>query len=445
MPLAPRPRRRLPRDLRADRAYVLATTLAHGVRDGQFRDLVEQIDGMAAVPAHATRLYVDGGEAVSAAVQAIAAAREEILVETYILRDDRIGWLLRDQLAAAVARGVRCHVLADAVGSLATRRRYWQSLAAGGVQVQQFHPLSLDLVTNFRRDHRKLLIVDRAVAFTGGMNIGAEYGSSLRAELRTRWWLRWRHLGAERPDAWRDTMVRLDGPVAAQLAAVFAEGWARAGGAPLPALAEAQWHDEPRGVATTVPLPLVPTVREGESDVLILDARPGRGQPETIAILAATLGAARRRAWITTPYFAPPDAALTLLADAVRRGVDVRLLLPAHSDVPLLHWAAQGAYTRLLRAGVRLFEYEAAILHAKTMVVDDAVAVVGSANLDYRSFWHNAECTVLVWDDVLAGALAAAFTEDGTLAREVTARAWRDAPFWVHLRAWMARGVRWAL
>jgi cardiolipin synthase A/B len=415
-----------------------------GVGDDAFQELVETIDGASAVPARATRLYVDGAEAVAAAVEAVDGAREEILVETYILRDDRIGWLLHDRLAAAVARGVRCHVLADALGSIATRATYWRALRAIGVQLRLFHPLSLNLVTAFRRDHRKLLIVDRATVFTGGMNIGAEYGSSLRAELRTRWWLRWRHLGAERPHTWRDTMVRLDGPIAAQLAAVFAEGWSRAGGAALPALHHAEWSDDVNDAAA-VPLPLTPVAPGPRSDVLILDARPGRGQPETVAILAAALGAARRRAWITTPYFAPPDAALTMLAHAVNRGVDVRLLLPAHSDVPMTQWAAHGVYARLLRAGVRLFEYEAAILHAKTMVIDDRVAVIGSANLDYRSFWHNAECTVLVWDEVLAGALASAFGDDLALSREVSADTWRDTPFWVKWRGWIARLLRWWL
>jgi cardiolipin synthase len=448
------------------------------VDDPAFRALVERIDGMPAVPAWSTRLYVDGAEAVAAAAAAVDAAREEVLIETYILRDDRIGWLMHDRLAAAVARGVRCHLLADALGSIATRTSYWRALRDAGVSVRLFHPLSLNLVTNFRRDHRKLLIVDRAVLFTGGMNIGAEYGSSLRAELRTRWWMRWRHLGAELPDAWRDTMVRMDGPIAAQLAAVFAEGWSRAGGEALPSLATVEWKEEATdgaGDATAVfsasgasdsasavaptaraadgtdriahvPLPLVSVARgTASSDVLILDARPGRGQPETIAILAATLGAARARAWITTPYFAPPDGAIRLLSDAVRRGVDVRLLLPAHTDVPITQWAAQGAYAKLLRAGVRIFEYTAAILHAKTMVVDDAVAVVGSANLDYRSFWHNAECTVLAWDPVLSGALAAAFREDLTTSREVTLSAWRDVPFWVKRRGWGARQLRWWL
>jgi cardiolipin synthase A/B len=416
------------------------------VVDAAFRELVETIDGADAIPARGTRLYVDGAEAVAAAVAAIDAAQEEILVETYILRDDRIGWWLHDRLAAAAARGVRCHVLADALGSIATRTSYWRALRRAGVQVRLFHPLSLNLVTAFRRDHRKLLIVDRARVFTGGMNIGAEYGSSLRAELRTRWWLRWRYLGAELPNAWRDTMVRLDGPIAAQLAAVFAEGWSRAGGAPIEAMHTVAWDDETTPDAVDrVLLPMTHIAAGPASDVLILDARPGRGQPETIAILAAALGAARQRAWITTPYFAPPDAAIRLLGHAVSRGVDVRLLLPAHSDVPMTQWAAQGVYGRLLSAGVRIYEYEAAILHAKTMVIDDSVSVIGSANLDYRSFWHNAECTVLVWDAVLAGALGAAFSDDLGMSREVTMADWHREPFWVKWRGWGARLLRWWL
>ncbi|MCU0650015.1 MAG: phospholipase D-like domain-containing protein [Gemmatimonadaceae bacterium] len=429
--------------MRADRAYVLAARLAQGAADPDFRTLVEQIDGMPLVPADATRLYTDGADATAAVARAIESARHEVLVETYILRDDRIGWALVDLLRAAVARGVRCHVLADAVGSWGARRAFWRALADAGVVTRRFHPLSLDLVNSFRRDHRKLVIVDRAVAFTGGMNIGAEYGSSLRSERRTRWWRRWRSLGATRPDAYRDTLARFDGPVASQLAAVFAEGWHRAGGAPMPALEQVAWSDD--AGAPAVPLPLREVHTESNAACLILDARPGRGQPETIAVLAAALGAARARAWITTPYFAPPDAALTLLADAVQRGVDVRLLLPGMSDVPVMRWAARGAYARLLASGVRLFEYQPAVLHAKTLVVDDALSLVGSANLDYRSFWFNAECTVLVFDAVLAGAMAQSFRDDLADAHEVTADAWHRVPWWWKVMAWGARQCRWVL
>jgi cardiolipin synthase A/B len=405
-----------------------------GTRDPAFRTLLEQIDGAPFVPAVATRHYADGEDATAAVAAAIASARHEVLVETYILRDDRIGMALVELLRAAVARGVRCCLLADAVGSWGARRAFWHALTDAGVQVCRFHPLSLDLINSFRRDHRKLVIVDRSVAFTGGMNIGAEYGSSLRRERRTRWWRRLRTLGAEHPDTFRDVLIRLDGPIAAQLASVFAEGWHRAGGTALPALEAVTWEDDGDDAhALPVPVPLRPVTAESRADALILDARPGRGQPE------------RTRAWITTPYFAPPTAALCLMADAVRRGVDVRLLLPGVSDVPIMTWAAHGAYSALLESGVRIYEYQPAVLHAKSLVVDDTVAIVGSANLDYRSFWFNAECTVLVLDAVLTGAVAQAFREDLADAREVTRAGWMRVPWWVKARGWVVRLARWVL
>ncbi|MCU0646596.1 MAG: phospholipase D-like domain-containing protein [Gemmatimonadaceae bacterium] len=394
----------------------------------------------------ATRHYADGEEATAAVAAAIASARHEVLVETYILRDDRIGMALVDLLRAAVARGVRCCLLADAVGSWGARRAFWRALTDAGVSVRRFHPLSLDLINSFRRDHRKLVIVDRSVAFTGGMNIGAEYGSSLARERRTRWWRRLRTLDAEHPDTFRDVLIRLDGPIAAQLASVFAEGWHRAGGGALPALEAVTWAEDGGDYhGAPVPVPLRTVTAESRADALILDARPGRGQPETIAVLAAALGAARVRAWITTPYFAPPTAALRLMADAVRRGVDVRLLLPGISDVPVMTWAAHGAYSVLLASGVRIYEYQPAVLHAKSLVVDDTVSIVGSANLDYRSFWFNAECSVLVLDAVLTGAVAQAFRDDLADAREVTRAEWQRVPWWVKVRGRVVRLGRWAL
>jgi cardiolipin synthase A/B len=237
----------------------------------------------------------------------------------------------------------------------------------------------------------------------GGMNIGEEYGASATTPG---------------PGPFRDTFARVTGAVTTELAAVFAEGWERANGDAIPGV---------RPIAHAISLEPIPATGR----VLILDARPGRGQPETIAVLAALVGAARERLWITTPYFAPPDGGLTILADAARRGVDVRLLLPGRSDVPIVRHAAHGSYTRLLRAGVRIFEYQAAILHAKTMVCDGHLAVIGSANLDFRSLWFNAECNLFIADDRTAATLESQFCADLTNAQEVALDRWQ-ARGWGH-------------
>lgn len=460
---------RVPRELRAWKALRVARQLPDGVSDPAFRALVQRIDGGPMHTSPPVALYADGEAAFARMGEAIASAVREVLVETYILRDDRIGEAVQTALLACAARGVRVCVLADAVGSFTTRERFWDRLTAGGVAVRHFHRFWHHPLEALRRDHRKLLVVDRRVAFTGGMNIAEEYGSSIR-----------RH-----HDAWRDSAVELRGTVAEELAAVFAEGWDRARGEPLPGLeyvswadgvvhgpprverpfsaralsARVQWQvqsrlarrlarrrDRTRGRLVRRPLGETGTPDGDEPSVLVLDPRPGRAQRETLTILAALVGGARKRLWITTPYFAPPTRALRMLAAAAARGVDVRLLLPsARTDVPLVRHAAHGAYGMLLKRGVRIYEYAAATLHAKTLVVDDVVGLIGSSNLDFRSFWLNAECNVLAFDEGFASELAEDFLEDVADSVEIVASDWEARGLGHKLLDAGARAMRWAL
>jgi cardiolipin synthase len=165
--------------------------------------------------------------------------------------------------------------------------------------------------------------------------------------------------------------------------------------------------------------------------VLVLDSRPLRGHDETASSLAAAIGAARDSAWITNAYFAPRPFTVDLLAEASQRGVDVRLLLPGPTDVPLVRHAGHGYFDSLLAAGIRIFEYQPRVLHAKTLVVDRHVAMVGSTNIDFRSFHFNAECNALVLDDVVGTTLALQFERDLVDAQEITTAAWRSRP-WPH-------------
>ena len=407
-------RRALPRDLQADHAWAFARSLADGARSPEFRDLVQRIDGS---PWHSVgdiEVFDDGAATFAAIGDVLAAATSEILVEMYILRDDRVGADLRRSLATAVARGVRVCVLADAIGSFGTSRAYWRGLEAAGIEVRLFRPWWHSPLNTWRRDHRKIIVADRLIAFTGGMNIGEEYGSAIRRQHAS----------------FRDSFVRVTGDVAREMASVFADGWSRAGGTPLPGL---------------VPVSRRQSVQQPpmhEPAILILDGRPERGQPHTIAVLASLVGAARQRLWITTPYFAPPDGGLQILIDAAQRGVDVRLLLPGRTDVPILRLAAHGAHARLLRGGVRVFEYQPAILHAKTMVCDSHLSVIGSANLDFRSLWFNAECNVVVDDARTAGTLEAQFVADVTTSHEITLVEWRRRSIAQRCMAFVARGLR---
>jgi cardiolipin synthase len=453
---------KIPRELRAYRTWALARRIAGGVRDSAFVDLVQRIEGGLRHHCPPVHLLPDGEEAFHDVVSWLDQAQEEILVETYILRDDRIGARVKAALAAAARRGVRVCVLADAVGSVATKDRFWTALEADGVIVRLFHRFRHLPLEVLRRDHRKIIVVDRHVAYVGGMNIGEEYGSSIR----------------KHDDAWRDTFMRVQGSVAQELASVFAEGWDRAKGPPLPGLEYVSWSDgivvPPHGTLEALGARALRArvernvgrlrdrrrgrrVRRGANvwnseepesagTVLVLDSRPGRGQRETLAVMSALVGGARERLWVTTPYFAPPTRALVMLAGAARRGIDVRLLLPGpRTDVPLVRHAAHGAYARLLRSGVRVFEYQRATLHAKTVVVDGHASIVGSSNLDFRSFWLNAECNLLVFDDACGAGLERAFLTDCAGSEEITRAAWRKRTLMHRLLDRGARALRFAL
>ncbi len=405
--LRPRAGRRLPRELRAARVGRLARELPLGLDDPGFEVLLRRIDEGPVHQGNQVEVFTRGEDAFAAMRRAIGEARREVLVESYIWRDDATGQAFLDDLGAAVGRGARVRALADALGSFATRDDFWADLERRGIEAHLYNPLLARLWLQLYRDHRKLLVIDREVAFTGGMNIGEEYGSYPLPAWKAR-----RARGATRTKReLRDTHLRVTGPVAWEMAVVFSEGWLRSAGAP--------FEIEPLDAAAE------------EADgarVLVLDARPNRGYGEAAAVLAAIVAAARERVWITNAYFAPRSEALPILGAAVARGVDVRLLLPGRTDVPLVRHAGHGYFRELLARGVRIFEYQAAILHAKSLVADGRVSVVGSTNLDFRSFHFNAECNLVVLDRETGRHLEAAFEEDLTRSEEITAQAWARRP-----------------
>lgn len=381
--------RKLPEQYRPENVLRVAEGLPDGPRSPEFLELVCKIDTGRLHAGNKVELFFDGQAAFASMHEAINAARKELLLETYILRDDSTGLEMREALRRAVTRGVAVRVLADGFGSSSTKAVFWNELRRDGIKAHLFHPLWSRLWDHFHRDHRKLVVVDQRIAFTGGMNIGNEYGSSRKAKGKL----------------WRDTQVRLEGSVAWELAAVVREGWERAGGD--------QFEVVPWETNDAV-----------GAKCLVLDCRPGRGQKETSAVMSALVGASQRRLWITNAYFAPRPIVIRALISAARRGVDVRLLLPGQSDVPIVRHAGHGFYAELLAHGVRIFEYQPAVLHEKSVVADDFVTIIGSSNLDFRSFQFNAECNVMLFDDVTARQMTAAFEADLQHSVEIRHETW---------------------
>ncbi len=406
--LRPFPGHKLPPDLRMGGVEKIAAALPQGLEDPGFETLLRRIDGAPFFGGNRVDVFFNGRDAFGAMRESGEAAESEILLESYIFKDDSTGRQFLAGMRAAAERGLTVRVLADALGSASTRAEFWQEMESHGIEVRLFHPLFKGFWYQPFRDHRKILVLDRRVAFTGGMNIGEEYGS-----LRRR---------PKPGETWRDTHVRVTGPAAWQMAVVFSEGWTHSDGEPI----------------TIDPLPSSEAEAPG-SRIMVLDSRPNRGQAESAAALAAISSAARKTLWITNAYFAPGQRGVDVLSDAAARGVDVRLLLPGKTDVPIVRRAGHGYYTQLLKRGVRIFEYQAAILHAKTLVADGLVSVVGSTNLDFRSFVFNAECDLLMICPTTAATLEKAFLNDLDDAKEIQRDDWLRRPLHTKIGDRMAR------
>ncbi|MCS6913590.1 MAG: phospholipase D-like domain-containing protein [Myxococcales bacterium] len=335
-------------------------------------------------------LLRDGPEVFPAWIQDIASAQHFVLFENYIFNNDRTGNAIADALIERAAAGVAVHLLYDWFGCIGTSRRLWRRLAEGGVDVRVFNPPRLsDPIRSVQRNHRKSLCVDGRIGYVGGLCVGDAWAGD----------------PAQGIPPWRDTAVRIVGPAAVALCRAFNETWSAAG-PPLPA-------------AHLPPLP-PPDKRRGGAPVRVISGLPGRSR--IYRIIQVLLSLACRRIWLTDAYFLTPPPLYEALLAAARDGVDVRVLVPGRSDLPWVSWIGRAGYTGLLRAGVRIFEWEGPMLHAKTSVIDGLWCRVGSSNLNLASLLTNWELDVTVEDATLARAMEEMFLEDIGNARELILR-----------------------
>lgn len=358
----------------------------------------------APLTAHDITAYTDGRACYAAILAAIEAAQHHVHIEYYIWEPDRIGTRLRDLLIAKAKAGVEVRVLVDATGAVGLRRRWRAPLLAAGVQFAWFNPLTFRLWRRRRADlrtHRKIVVCDGEVGFTGGMNVADAHSDEFG------------------PGYWRDTHLGFTGPAVAALQRAFLHDWSYARGV-VPSLG-AEYFPDPGPV-------------EGEQDaVSLVSSGPDDSRYAVHKTYFAAITSARRRAWITTPYFIPDDAIMTALTVAAAGGVDVRVLVPAKGDSRLVDLAARSYFGELLPFGVKLYEYQPRFIHAKTMVIDDDVAIVGTANLDNRSFRLNFELAAVVYGEALASTLAKTFVDDLAHARRVEPADLERQRFWPRL------------
>ena len=350
----------------------------------------------------ALTLLKDGAQAYPAMLAAISRARSTVCLETYILRDDLTGRRFAEALCERARAGIEVNVLYDDWGSSMTPGLS-SMLAAAGARTLAFRPVVFTgrfgklLARLRRRDHRKALVVDGEVAFLGGLNISDNYASV-----------------ADGGQGWRDTQVQLDGPAALPLQRLFLVTWARNGGAPLDPTRYAQPLGPPSGVR-----------------IVGNDFRADRKQIRAAYLVA--IRSARSRIRLTHAYFLPPARIVRELQRAARRGVQVSIISAASSDVPLVVIAARGEYGKLLRHGIRIFEWSGPVLHAKTAVVDGRWATVGSANMDALSLRANLEVNAVLENEPFALALERMFEQDLAHCAEVTWAAWKTRPWYVRL------------
>jgi cardiolipin synthase len=355
--------------------------------------------GLPITTATDVRLLVDGAATYDAILDAVRQARHHVQLEYYIYAADRSGTALRDALVERARAGVAVRLLLDAVGSAACPQRFFAPLLEAGGELAWFHPMRFGRIWKRTwlnlRSHRKIVVVDGRIAFTGGINVTDEENERLR------------------PDAYRDLHLRIEGDAVRALQLLFVEDWAYASGQ----------RDFISSVAQAMP-PRAP----GPIAAQVLGSGPDSQWESIHRMHVGAIHAASRRVWLATPYFVPGEAAMMALTSAALGGLDVRVLVPRHGDSRLVTWAARSYFDELIAAGVRVYEYGPRMLHTKALLVDDDLSIIGSANFDTRSFRLNFEVSVMFRDAGIAGELAQLLERELACAPRV--RADRPTPLW---------------
>ncbi|MEA2571877.1 MAG: hypothetical protein QOI24_3878 [Acidobacteriota bacterium] len=366
------------------------------IADLAFLQTMHALTGAAISAGNKVEVLKNGVRFFPSMLAAIRTARKTINLEFYIYWDGTVGREFAEALAERARAGVAVKIVLDAVGSVRMSQALIDFMSRNGVDLEWYHPLRWYTLSRANhRTHRKLLIVDGEVGFTGGAGIADEW------------------LGdAESKEHWRDTMIRVEGPVVTQLQFAFMDNWVKSRGELLTGL-DYFPAVEPRGNQLTQVIKSSPT--EGSSSVKLL---------YIISIVSAT-----KSILISNAYFIPDSDTIRALEGAVRRGVDVRVIVPGEfTDVPIVRQASRWHYESLLRHGIRIFEYQPTMMHAKTMVVDGVWSTIGSSNFDDRSFRLNDEVNVNVYDVEVAAQMETMFREDLTNSEEVKLGKWFRRP-----------------
>lgn len=378
--------------------------------------LEAEIVGSPLVVGNKVELLVDGPTTYNAMFAAIENAKDHINMETYIIEDDEVGRHFVELLIGKQRSGVQVNLIYDSVGAINTPKEFFNPLKESGVNVLEFNPINPLNARNGwqvnRRDHRKLLIVDGQVAFVGGINISSVYSSGSFGRSRS----------SKNNTPWRDTHLQMAGPVVSEFQKLFMATWSEQKGEPL---APGNYFPEPAS--------------KGNEVVRAIGSSPEEPYSQIYVTLLSAINSAETQVSLTNAYFVPDPQLLAALKEAVQRGVDVRLLLPEKIDSVLVFYASRSYYDELLSAGVKIYERQGALLHAKTALIDGVWSTVGSTNLDWRSFLHNQEIDAVMLGQDFGAQMQALFEKDLESSKLVTLEAWRKRSIGTRIKERAAR------
>ena len=371
-----------------------------GVRDLAFVQTMHALTGTPLIEGNAVSVLKNGVRFFPSMLSAIRNAKKTINIEFYIYWDGEIGRVFAEALAERARAGVKVNVVLDAVGSAEMSEDLTLFMQRNGIAIEWYHPLRWYTLSRVNhRTHRKLLIVDGEIGFSGGVGIADEWQGD-----------------ADSRDHWRETVVRVEGPVVTQMQFAFMDNWIKSRGELLTGL---DYFPQ--------------TGKRGDCLAQVLKSSPSEGSSTAKLMYVVSIVSARQSIYINSAYFVPDSDTIRALEGAVRRGVDVRVIVPGETtDVPIVRQAGRLFYSQLLRRGIRIFEYLPTMMHAKTMVVDGIWTTIGSTNFDDRSFRHNDEVNVNIYDEPIAAQMEQMFFEDLARSEEIT------RPTWIK-RSWMDR------
>ena len=381
----------------------------YDVADSQFKRALGTLLGPPILHGNHIDTLRNGDEIFPAMLAAIRGAKRNIDFETYVYWSGQIGRDFAAAIAERARAGVKAHVLLDWVGSQRMETAVLQTMRDAGARVELYHPLRWYTIARMNnRTHRKLLIVDGQVAFTGGVGIAEEWTGN-----------------AQDPQHWRDTHFRVEGPAVAQMQAAFLDNWMKVTG-------EVS-HGEDY-------FPALPAA--GKSDAQVFESSPTGGSESMELMYLLAIVASQRSILLEAAYFIPDDLASQALIEARARGVQIRIIVPGkYNDAKVTRYASRNTWGPLLHAGVRIFEYQPTMFHCKVMIVDGMLTSVGSTNFDDRSFRLNDEASLNVYDADFAAIQTRIFEEDIASSREYTIEEWNARSSWQQLSEWLSSTV----